>query len=125
MSANTLLLGTSIIGIGLVAGLLYGWTFSVIPGTTQVGDRTYVETMQRINRTIINPAFIIPFMGTPLALTAASVLHLRSGDAQRGWLLAGATGTYLVGVLGVTIGGNIPSTTRSTRSTCKLHPTTT
>jgi hypothetical protein len=30
---------------GLVAGLLYGWTFSVIPGTTRVGDRTYVETM--------------------------------------------------------------------------------
>jgi uncharacterized membrane protein len=43
-----------------------------------------------------------------LVVAAASVLHLRSGDTQQGWLLAGAAGTYLVGVLGVTIGGNIP-----------------
>lgn len=108
MDAHALLLGTSIIGTGLVAGLLYGWTFSVIPGTTRVSDRTYVETMQHINRAIINSAFIVPFMGMPLALAAASVVHLQDGDTQRGWLLAGAAGTYLVGVLGVTIGGNIP-----------------
>jgi len=35
-------------------------------------------------------------------------MHLRTGDTRRAWLLAGATGTYLVGVLGVTVGGNIP-----------------
>ena len=108
MNANDLLLGTSVIGTGLVAGLLYGWAVSVIPGTTRVGDRTYVETMQDINRAIINPAFIIPFIGVPLALGAASVLHLRTGDARRGWLLASGTGTYLIGVLGVTVRGNIP-----------------
>ena len=76
--------------------------------TLKVGDHTYVETMQDINRAIINPAFIVPFMGVPLALGAASVLHFRTGDTRRGWLLASATGTYLVGVLGVTIRGNIP-----------------
>ncbi|MDJ0770475.1 MAG: DUF1772 domain-containing protein [Ilumatobacter sp.] len=108
MNANDLLLATGVIGTGLVAGLLYGWAVSVIPGTTRVGDHTYVETMQDINRAIINPAFIVPFMGMPLALGAASVLHFRSGDVRRGWLLAGATGTYLVGVLGVTVRGNIP-----------------
>lgn len=108
MNTNDLLLGTSVVGTGLVAGLLYGWAVSVIPGTTRVGDHTYVETMQDINRAIINPAFIIPFMGVPLALGAASILHFRTNDIRRGWLLAGATGTYLVGVLGVTIRGNIP-----------------
>ncbi len=108
MNTNDLLLGTSIVGTGLMAGLLYGWAVSVIPGTTRVGDHTYVETMQDINRAIINPAFIIPFMGVPLALGAASILHFRTGDTRRGWLLASATGTYLVGVLGVTIRGNVP-----------------
>lgn len=108
MNANNILLITGVIGTGLVAGLLYGWAVSVIPGTTRVGDHTYVETMQDINRAIINPAFIVPFMGVPLALGAASILHFRTGDTRRGWLLASATGTYLVGVLGVTIRGNIP-----------------
>ncbi len=108
MHANDLLLGTSIIGTGLVAGLLYGWAVSVIPGTTRVGDHTYVATMQDVNRAIINPAFLVPFMGVPLALGAAAILHLRTGDIRRGSLLAAATGTYLVGVLGVTIRGNVP-----------------
>ena len=60
MNANNTLLITGVIGTGLVAGLLYGWAVSVIPGTTRVGDHTYVETMQDINRAIINPAFIVP-----------------------------------------------------------------
>ncbi len=108
MNANDLFLGTGIVGTGLVAGLLYGWAVSVIPGTTRVGDHTYVETMQDINRAIINPAFIIPFMGVPLVLAGASFLSFRAGDARRGWLLASATGTYVVGVLGITMGGNVP-----------------
>ncbi len=108
MNAHDTLLVTSVIGTGLVAGLLYGWAVSVIPGTTRVADQTYVETMQDINRAIINPAFVIPFMGVPLALGAASILHLRTGDSRQGVLLVGATATYLVGVLGVTIRGNIP-----------------
>jgi uncharacterized membrane protein len=108
MNANNVLLGMALIGTGLVAGLLYGWAVSVIPGTRRVGDRTYVETMQDINRAIINPAFIVPFMGMPVALGAASVLHFRTGSSGQGWLLAGAAGTYLVGVLGVTVAGNIP-----------------
>jgi len=108
MNANDILLTTGVMGTGLVAGLLYGWAVSVIPGTSRVSDHTYVETMQDINRAIINPAFIIPFMGVPLALGAASILHFRTGDTRRGWLLASATIAYLVGVLGVTIRGNIP-----------------
>ena len=82
MNANNTLLITGVIGTGLVAGLLYGWAVSVIPGTTRVGDHTYVETMQDINRAIINPAFIIPFMGVPLALGAASICT--SGPATPG-----------------------------------------
>ena len=38
----------------------------------------------------------------------AAVMQSRAGDHRRGWLLAGATATYVVGVLGVTIGRNVP-----------------
>jgi uncharacterized membrane protein len=47
-------------------------------------------------------------MGIPALLAGASVVQFRAGDTRRGWLLAGATATYLVGVLGVTVGGNVP-----------------
>jgi len=108
MDLKTALLGGGIVTTGLVSGLLYGWSVSVIPGTKRVPATNYVDTMQHINRAIINPAFVVPFMGIPLVLGGAAVMQFRAGDHRRGWLLTGATVTYLVGVLGVTIGGNVP-----------------
>jgi uncharacterized membrane protein len=108
MDLKTALLGGGIVATGLMSGLLYGWSVSVIPGTKRVPAGNYVDTMQHINRAIINPAFIVPFMGIPLVLGGAAVMQLRAGDHRRGWLLAGATATYVVGVLGVTIGRNVP-----------------
>lgn len=108
MDINNAILGGSVIVTGLMSGLLYGWTVSVLPGTRRLPDSNYIETMQNINRAIINPAFIIPFIGTPAVLAVAAVVQFRAGDHRRGWLLASATATYVVGVLGVTIGGNIP-----------------
>ncbi len=108
MNLPDTLLGTSIVATGLMSGLWYGWTVSVIPGTRRVADTSYVETMQHINRAIINPAFIIPFMGLPIVIGLAAFLQFRAGDARRGWLLTSAAVTYVVGVLGVTVGGNVP-----------------
>lgn len=93
---------------GLIAGLLYGWTVSVIPGLRRLPDTTYIATMQNINRAIINPAFIVPFMGLPIGLTAGAIARFRRGDTRQGWLMAGAAATYAAGVLGVTIGRNVP-----------------
>jgi uncharacterized membrane protein len=105
---KTTLLSGGIISSGLMAGLFFGWTVSVIPGLRRVPDETYITTMQNINRAIINPGFIIPFMGIPIVLGGAAVVHFRSGDTRRGWLLAAATLTYVLGVLGVTMGRNVP-----------------
>lgn len=108
MDINTTLLSGSIVSTGLTAGLFYGWSVSVIPGLTRISDEAYISTMQNINRAIINPGFIVPFMGIPVVLAGASVVHFRSGDTRRGWLLAGAAATYVVGVLGVTGTRNVP-----------------
>ncbi len=108
MNLETTLLGGGIVTTGLMSGLLYGWSVSVIPGTKRVPAGNYVDTMQHINRAIINPAFVIPFMGIPLVLGGAAVMQFRAGDHRRGWLLAGATATYVIGVLGVTGAGNEP-----------------
>ena len=108
MELKELLLAGGLIGSGLTSGLLYGWSVSVIPGLRRTTDVAYVGTMQHINRAIINPAFVIPYMGVPLVLTAAAIAQFRAGDNRRGWYLAGATVSYLIAVLGVTIGRNVP-----------------
>lgn len=51
---------------GLSAGFFYAWSVSVILGTKKVGDLTYLETMQNINREILNPLFYIVFFGALL-----------------------------------------------------------
>ena len=108
MNVTDLLLGAGLVSTGLMSGLLYGWSVSVIPGLRRTTDLAYVGTMQHINKAIINPAFVLPFMGVPLILGAAAIAQFRAGDTRRGWLLTGATASYVVGVLGVTVGRNIP-----------------
>ena len=108
MTARIVLLFCSVLSTGLMAGLFFGWTVSVIPGTARISDRNYVSTMQSINRAIVNPAFVIAFLIPPVVLGGAAMLHWRAGQNRRAlWLAVGAA-SYLVGVLGVTFGGNVP-----------------
>jgi len=108
VTARVVLVAAGLISSGLVAGLLYGWLVSVIPGTLRVDDDGYVQTMQRINVAIINPAFLLPFLGTPFILAAAAFATHRAGDHRRAILIGWAAAVYLVGVIGVTLGGNVP-----------------
>ncbi|WP_084478778.1 anthrone oxygenase family protein [Nocardia jejuensis] len=61
---------------GLIAGLFYGYANSVMPALNQSDDRTIVDVMQRINVVIINPWFMIGFMGTVGFSILAAALHL-------------------------------------------------
>ena len=98
------LLFASIVFTALTAGLFFGWAVSVNPGLRRVQDATYVETMQRINVAIVNPVFILFFIGTPAVLIAAAITN-EDARATSLWM---AAGVYVIGVLGVTVGGNIP-----------------
>ncbi|MGD1959049.1 MAG: DUF1772 domain-containing protein [Fulvivirga sp.] len=90
---------------GLSAGLFYAWEFSVIPGAKRVADQTYIETMQAVNRAIINPAFMLIFFGSMLAQTMSLYLH-RGTTAF--WLILSALATYFLGTILVTALGNVP-----------------
>lgn len=48
----------------LSTGFFFAWSVSVILGTKKVGHLTYLETMQSINREILNPLFFIVFFGS-------------------------------------------------------------
>lgn len=91
---------------GLSAGLFYAWAVSVIPGTRRVIDLTFLETMQSINRAILNPAFFLIFFGSLILLIASTIQQYQTGLGF--WWLLLATLSYLLGTFGVTLLGNVP-----------------
>lgn len=101
-----LALFTATVLSGLSAGFYYAWQVSVIPGHRRVGHLVFLESMQSINRAILNPAFALVFFGTLVVLLWASYQSFSQGVVFR-WTLA-ATMIYVFGVLGVTFLGNIP-----------------
>ena len=107
ISLKSLTLFGSGILTGLSAGLFYAWSVSVIPGTSKVADATYLETMQSINRAILNPAFFLIFFGSIILLGFASINQF-STDKLTFWILLSASIFYLFGTIGVTGLGNVP-----------------
>ncbi len=97
----------SVVLTGLSAGLFYAWSVSVIPGTQKVVDITYLQTMQSINRAILNPAFFTIFFGSVLFLVTSSVYEFHSNKVAF-WFLVTSSITYLIGTIGVTGLGNVP-----------------
>lgn len=104
---DDLVLGGATVGMGLLAGLFYGYACSVMPGLDDAADATVVDAMQSINRAIENPVFFATFMGAP-ALAAWAWLNERKRGtaAARRWIAAGALAGGLC--LLVTVAFNIP-----------------
>lgn len=107
ISIKTIILFTAVVLTGLSAGLFFAWSVSVIPGTQKVMDSTYLQTMQSINRAILNPAFYLVFFGSLVFLTIASIYQLHDNKVTF-WLMLAASVLYLTGTLGVTGLGNVP-----------------
>ncbi|MFH8368049.1 DUF1772 domain-containing protein [Streptomyces sp. NPDC018031] len=93
---------------GLSAGLFYAFACAVMPGLRKVGDRAFVETMQRINVAIVNGWFMISFMGALLLTGLALALHVPGGEGRRvlPWVIA-ALVLYLA-MFVITVAVNIP-----------------
>lgn len=88
---------------GLQAGTYYAWASGVMPGLARADDHTFVTTMNHVNVAIVNPAFMLTFLGAP-ALAAVAVATSPSG--VRGWAIAGLV--LALGTVAVTAAGNVP-----------------
>lgn len=97
---------TATVTTGLMAGLFAAFARAIMPALNRAGDRTFVETMQRINVAIINGWFMLCFLGAVLATAVAAAAHIRSDRDILPWILA-ALVLYIV-VLAVTGGANVP-----------------
>ena len=105
---DTITLGVATVLTGLSAGLLFGWRVSVIPGTRRTSSPNYVETMQSINRAILNREFFAVFLGAPVAIVVAGIVAFTDDAGVRTVLLGAALLLYLSTTIATTAGGNIP-----------------
>ena len=77
----------ALVAAGLIAGLFYAYACSVMPGLARGDDKTFVEAMRGINIAIVNPVFMLTFLGAPLLAGVAVFLNL--GSRSLPWVIAG------------------------------------
>jgi uncharacterized membrane protein len=99
---------SSVLLVGLAAGLLYGYDCSVIKGLNRLPDREYISCFQSINTAILNPYFFISFMGSLIMLPLAAWLGYKHETNSAFYLMLASALMYAVGVFGVTVIGNVP-----------------
>jgi len=104
MTVANVVLVAALVASGLIAGLFYAYACSVMPGLARGDDKTLVEAMRGINVAIINPVFMLTFLGAPLLAAVAVFLHLRSSALP--WIIAGAV--FLLALIVITAAFNIP-----------------
>jgi uncharacterized membrane protein len=105
MRGGTLLAAT--LATGLLAGIIYTYGISIMPGLAQADARTMVTAMQHFNSAILNPWFAACFVGAPLLMVVAGVLNASGGR----WLVVAGIVAALVlyvAVFAVTARFNIP-----------------
>jgi uncharacterized membrane protein len=98
---------TSAVGAGLMAGLLFAFSTSVMPALRTQPAASAIATMQSANVTILNPLFLLLFVGT----TASCVLLAGTAPfAHTGGSLLRVVGAvlYVVGFVVVTAAVNVP-----------------
>jgi uncharacterized membrane protein len=99
---------TAAIGSGLVAGIFFAFSTFVMAALGRILPEQGIAAMQSINITVLNPAFLIAFLGTGfVCLVLAAGSYVWWGGAS-GKLVLAASLIYLVGCIGVTMVCNVP-----------------
>jgi uncharacterized membrane protein len=96
------------LGCALAAGVFYAFSAFVMAGLDRRAPRTAVAAMQGINREAPRPPLMLVLFGTAALCLAVAVAALVERDGLRSWLALAGAAVYLVGVVGVTMFGNVP-----------------
>lgn len=96
-----------LVGSGLVSGILFIFSNTVMEALGRQGEDEGAAAMVSINEIILNPTFFLLFVGTGAA-NAALVILTFLWRPDGAWMLYTAAGLYIVGVLGVTGAVNVP-----------------
>ena len=108
MTLASLVGAAAVLLVGVSAGVFFTYQNSVLPGLRALDDRAFAKAMNSMNRAILNPAFMLFFVGSMVALAAAAIVGFVTGAILPAWLFAAAAVVYQVGVIFVTGGVNVP-----------------
>lgn len=100
------------LGSAIVGGIFYGFSSFVMRALGRIPPEQGVAAMNSINVVVINPSFMIVFMGTALvclALAASSIFWWQAGSSK---LMLAAALLYFAGSLGLTMVVNQPMNLR-------------
>lgn len=89
---------------GLMAGVFGLYQHTIMRGLARTDDRTFVGAFQAVDRAILNPWFMVSFLGALLFTILSAVLN-RDGRLLP-WVLV-ALALYAV-VFAITVGINLP-----------------
>lgn len=92
---------------GLSAGLCFTWGNAVTPGIGRLDDFGFLMAFQQMNRVILNPTFFVVFLG-PFFLGIANLFLFKTMLKNVWWMLLVAVLLYVLGVVLVTVFGNVP-----------------
>lgn len=96
------------LGCGLMAGLFFAFSVSIMTALSRLNPAEGIGAMQSINIAILNPVFLVVFLGTAGAcafVVISAVLRWQEPGAL--YLLVGGA-LYLVGAFLVTVLFNVP-----------------
>ena len=110
MSDNILFFLTlySAIGCGLMAGLFFIFSNTVMSALGSIKPAQGIAAMQSINRVILNPIFFIVFMGTAITCLIIAVSLIWKSDQPANFYLLSGNLFYLLDSMLVTIVKNVP-----------------
>ncbi len=96
------------LGCGLVAGILFAFSTSVMKALSRLPSAQGIAAMQSINIAVINPLFMGAFFGTAAASVLVVIFSLlRWNEAEAVYLISGGL-VYLIGTILVTMAFNVP-----------------
>jgi uncharacterized membrane protein len=95
------------LGCGLVAGVFFAFSTFVMRALERRPAPEAIAVMQSINVAVLNPWFLVVFVGTALVCAGASAAAIARWQSGSGWILAGGA-LYLLGCFLVTMRCNVP-----------------
>jgi uncharacterized membrane protein len=105
------------IASALNAGIFYAFSSFVMGALGRIPSEQGINAMNAINVVVINPSFLVLFMGTTLlcaGLALWSLFHLGEANA---WLVLAASLLFVIGCFGVTMMFNVPLNNQLARAT--------
>ena len=104
--------GLAALLIGLVAGVFLAFSDFIMRSLAAVSTQAGVEAMQQINRKVFGSVFLAWLLGmAPVSAGLAGYAWLWIDGPAAGWFIGGGV-IFVLGVLGVTMLGNVPMNNR-------------